>query len=317
VTTPDSAFPNDPAPSNGSVFPDDPIPSKSRDALIRESKDHLAIDVIELCRELHIRAMLGGAPVLNVHGLIAPGISRFASLVVDPASIRHLREALLAHGWIDANPRPGFRLLPSARMVFRHPDEAAGLIIYSVIPGFYADPEVTFDLIWERHKEVPLRGHTVRAMGRLNSAILASHDGLDGRASRARSNFDYFVDQFSRVLTERDREITVDFIRRMGGCAEMHRLIIALGHEPCPFTLPSVAYVRWRLQVTEVSDQLRRAVALAELGPEGRQLLYASRSGRPHSVRDVVLMFRSLPSTVTAILGARRRWARALLYAPE
>jgi hypothetical protein len=290
----------------------DPTSSKARDALIRESKDLIAIDVIELCRDLHIRAMLGGGPVLNAHGLLAPGISRFASIVVDPASIRHLRKALLARGWHDENPPRMFRILPSARLSLRHPDEPAGLILYSVIPGFFADPEAVFDLVWERHKEVPLRGHVVRALGRVNSAILASHDGLDGRSTRARSNFDYFVAQFSRVLTDRERAIVVDLIRKMGGCAEMNRLIIALGETPCDFTLPSIGYAQWRLSIAEPTEQMRRVLALLELGPDGRKLLYASKSGRPNSVRDVVFSIAALPKTAVAIFGSRRRWAQSL-----
>jgi hypothetical protein len=286
--------------------------SKERDALIRESKDHIAIDVFELCRELHIRAMLGGGPVLNAHGLIAPRISRFASIVVDPASIRHLRTALLARGWRDMVSPRGFRILPSARLALQHSHEAAGLILYSVIPGFFADPEATFDLIWERHKELTLRGHTVRTLGRINSAILASHDGLDGRASRARSSFDYFVTQFSKVLDTRERRIAVEHIRKMGGCAEMNRLILALGEEPCQFTLPSIGYSQWRLQIPEPTDQMRRALALLELGPDGRRLFFASRSGRPSSAREVLLVFTNLPKTVVTIFGARRRWAQSL-----
>jgi hypothetical protein len=289
-----------------------PTSSKARDALIRESKDLIAIEVIELCRDLHIRAMVGGGPVLNVHGLIAPIISQFASIVVDPASIRHLRRALLGLGWHDANPRDSFRFLPSARLVMRRSDEPAGLILYSVIPGFFADPEAVFDMVWERHKEVPLRGHTVRALGRINSAILASHDGLDGRASRARSKFDYFVEQFSRLLSEKDRSVAVDLIRKMGGCAEMNRLIVALGDKPCEFTLPSIGYAQWRLSMPEPTEQMRRALALLELGPDGRKQLYASRSGRPHSLGNVARSLAALPKTAVAIFGARRRWAQTL-----
>jgi len=290
----------------------DATSSKARDALIRESKDLIAIKVIELCKDLHIRAMLGGGPVLNAHGLLAPAVSRFASIVVDPASIRHLRKALLARGWRDANSSRMLRILPSARLALQHPDETAGLILYSVIPGFFADPESTFDLIWERRKEVPLRGHRVRTLGRINSAILASHDGLDGRASRARSNFDYFVSQFSKVLNAHERQVTVELIREMGGCAEMNRLILALGEQPCEFTLPSVEYTQWRLQIAEPSDQMRRAVALLELGPDGRGLLYASKLGRPRSARDVFLILAHLPKTVVTIFGARRRWMQSL-----
>jgi hypothetical protein len=287
--------------------------SKARDALIRESKDLIAIRMFELCRDLHIRAMLGGGPILNAHGLMTPAVSRYASLVVDPASLRHLRSALLERGWHDVLRRRLFRILPAARLTFRHPDERAGLILYAVIPGFFADPEATFDMIWERHREVPLRGHTVRAIGRINSAILASHDGLDGRSSRARGNFEYFVDQFSRLLDARERHLVVDFIRTMGGCAEMNRLILALGEQPCEFALPSIAYSQWRLQMTSVpTDQMRRALALLELGPDGRRLLYASKSGRPHSVRDVVLSVVFLPKTVAAVFGAKHRWAQSL-----
>jgi hypothetical protein len=285
---------------------------KSRDALLRESKDLIAIEVMDLCRELRIRAMLGGGPVLNAHGLLTPIVAPNASIVVDPASILHLRAALMQRGWVDTNPSQRFRILPSARFQLNREGELGGLVLYSVLPGFFADPEFTFDLIWERHKEVPLRGHRIRALGRLLSAILASHDGLDGRASRARSRFDYFVDQFSRVINQRDREIAGDLIRRMGGCAEMGRLMEALGLQRCAFVLPSVAYVQWRLQVTDVSDQLRRAVALLELGPDGRKSMFASKSGRPRSASDIVGSIVGLPRTLRAVYGAKRRWARLL-----
>jgi hypothetical protein len=114
------------------------------------------------------------------------------------------------------------------------------------------------------------------------------------------------------VLSSQDRTSAVDLIRKMGGCAEMNRLILAMGEQPCAFTLPSVAYVQWRLQITDVSDQVRRAVALLELGRDGRQLLYSSKSGRPQTLRDVVLSIVGLPRTAVDIFGSQRRWRRSL-----
>lgn len=288
----------------------DAASSKVRDALIRESKDLIAINVIELCKQLHIRAMLGGGPVLIANGLLTPQVSTTASILVDPASFRHLRTALLAEGWLTTPPGRR-RILPSARLSLWHPDEPAKLAVYAVIPGFFNDPEAVFDLIWERHKEVPLRGSTVRALGRINSAILASHDGLDGRLSRARSNFDYFVEQFSRLLDARERAITVDLIRKMGGCAEMHRLIVALGETPCAPSLPSVAYAQWRLQVPEPTEEMRWMLALLELDADGRRLL-RSRDSAPRSVRQRVRSILRLPRTIITILGARRRFEQSL-----
>jgi hypothetical protein len=289
--------------------PSDEAAQRSRADLLRESKDHIAIETIELCRELSIRAMLGGGPVLTSNGLMSPAVAKNASIVVDPASIRHLHGALREHGWRDVAPSGRYRILPSARLTLVHSDEPAGLILYSAIPGFFADPEETFDLIWERHKEIELRGQTVRVLGRVVSAILASHDGLDGRASRQRSNFEYFVEQFRVVLNDHERAVVGDMVAKMGGCAEMRRLLEAIGVAPCAFTLPSSAYVQWRLQVhpAEVTDQLKRAIALLELAAPGRAMLRQSTSGawRP---TDVGRSLCSLPGTLRSIFGAKRRW---------
>jgi hypothetical protein len=290
----------------------DSATSKVRDALIRESKDLIAINVIELCQDLHIRAMLGGGPVLNANGLLTPHVSPSATILVDPASYRHLRTALFELGWQEVRPPRRFRILPPARLMLRYQGEPAGLTIYPVIPAFFADPEETFDLIWERHKEVPLRGHTVRALGRVASAVLASHDGLDGKFTRTRSNFDYFVAQFRKLLKPREREIAVDLIRRMGGCAEMNRLILALGEQPCEFSLPSIGYAQWRLQISEPTDQMRRALAVLELGSDGRKVLFASKSGKPASFREVIVSIARLPRTLAALFGSRRRWAQSV-----
>jgi hypothetical protein len=277
---------------------------------LRESKDRIAIEALELCSELHIRAMVGGDPVLSAHGLLSPNVSRNASLMVDPASIRHLHSALLERGWENVR-EPGPRILPAARLMLTHPMERGGLILYSVIPGFFADPEETFDRIWERHKEIPLRGVTVRALGRLTSAILASRAAVGASVGEQRSNFEYFVGQFRKTITEAERPIVVDLIHSFGGCAEMSLFLQAIGAEPCEFELPTVAYVQWRLTVTDVSDQTRRALALLELAPHGREMMYRSKNGRPRSFGEVVGMVTSLPSTTTAIFGSRRRATRA------
>ncbi len=210
-----------------------------RDPGIRESKDRIAIDAVMLCRRLSIRAMLGGGPVLISNGLMSPAIGRNVAMIVDPASIRHLHRALIERGWRDVAPPRRPRLLPSVRLVLSHDDEPAGLMLYSMIIGFHADPEEVFDLIWERRKEIRLRGQTVPALDRISSAILASHDGLDGRVPLQRSNFDYFVRQFRAGFDERELEELRALIRQVGACAEMAQLLEALDLEPCSFVLPS------------------------------------------------------------------------------
>jgi hypothetical protein len=283
--------------------------ARNRDALLREHKDQMALSLQELLRPLRIRALAGGGSVLTARGIISPTVARTLSVVVDPASQRHFVAAIRSAGWREAPVRRRVRLLPPVRRTFVHDRWIAGLNIFSVIPGFFADPEETFDLLWERRREVPVLGQVIPGLDRLASAVLASHNSLDGRGPHASSQSDFFAEQFRRVLLDEERAELGSLVRQVGGGAEMSAFLDALDIPPVPFQLPSVAYVRWRLRIEDVSDQTRRAVALVELPRRGRRQLYANGSGRPHSLGDVRLMFTSLPGTARAILGSRRRWA--------
>jgi hypothetical protein len=281
---------------------------RASDAQRREHKDRIVVSVMALCRDLRIRALLGGGAVLTAHGLISPRVAQSAALIVDPASVQHLIASLREVGWRDA-PRPrGIHLLPSMTESLVHPDWVAGLTVLSVIPGFFADPEETFDILWERRRQVRIGDAWLPALDRVATAVFASHDGLGGRASRSSSHFEFFMAQFRQVLSEEELADLALLVRRVGGCAEMCAMLEALDITPCAFTLPSAAYAQWRLQVDSASDQVRRAIALLELPPHGRRMLYRSKSGRPASLADVVAMVTGLPTTARAIFGARRRW---------
>ena len=57
---------------------------------------------------------------------------------------------------------------------------------------------------------------------------------------------------------------------------------------------------------------MRRALALLELGPDGRKQLFNSGIGRPTSFGEILRSIARLPGTSAAILGAKRRWALSL-----
>jgi hypothetical protein len=282
---------------------------KGRDAVLREQKDQIAIEIMALCRRLRIRVLAGGGSVLTAQRLMSPTVSKTLSLVVDPASNLHLVAALKAEGWHDAPSRRRTWILPPVKRLMRHDDWIAQINVFSVIPGFFADPEETFDLLWERRRQIPVRGENIPGLDRLASAVLASHNSLDGRGPHASSHSAFFADQFRKVLSESERAEMGRLVQQVGGGGEMSQFLESLGIAPVPFSLPSREYVRWRLQVDEASDQVKRAIALLELPPQGREQLYESKSGRPTSFGELVRMFTSLPGTFRAIFGSRRRWA--------
>lgn len=283
--------------------------SKKRQLLLREHKDQMAVAIVALCRDRHIRALVGGGSVLTAQGIITPTVAPSLSLVVDPASNQHFLAELLRLGWKRVPPTRR-SILPPVRQVLSHPDWLPNLNLFTVIPGFFADPEATFDLLWERRREIPLRGTLIPGLDRLASAVLASHNSLDGRGPHAASHSPYFAEQFRAVLTPEERVDLRRLIFEVGGGAEMSVFLQALGIAPVGFTMPSDEYVKWRLRISHTNPQIGRAVALLDLPRHGRREFYASGSGRLTSVADALRMVSLLPETFRAILGARRRWAR-------
>jgi hypothetical protein len=279
-------------------------------ALLREQKDLLSLEIMALCRRMRIRILAGGGSVLTAQRLISPRVSRTLSLLVDPASSQDLYRALRSEGWRVIRQSRSPRILPPMGRMLVHDEWMAQLVLYAVIPGFFADPETSFDLLWERRRAIPIRGELIAGLDRLASAVLASHNNL-GHSELSKHNSDFFAEQVREALDDTEKRELTGLVRRLGAGAEMRDLLDAAGLEPVEFALPSREYVRWRLQVNDVSDQLKRAVALLELPRSGRRDLYDSKSGRPHTSSDWGQTFSSLPGTFGAVLGARRRWASA------
>lgn len=282
-------------------------------ATLRDHKDQILLELSAQCSGLRIRALAGGGGVFAAQGLIAPAVSGSVSLVVDPASFRHLLAALREQGWISRHEKHRFGVLPAVTTSLHHPRWLAGLTLYSVIPGFFADPEETFDLLWERRRLIPLRGVTVPSLDRVATAIFATHDRLVGRRSRSTAtNFEFFATQFQGAFGQEERDELGVLVRRVGGVEEMRPLLDALDIDAGAFTLPSEGYARWRLELDDVTPDIRWMLGFLELPPHRRDHMFASWVRSTRSLRTLRSRIVQLPVTLDAFLGARKRWARAV-----
>jgi hypothetical protein len=278
-------------------------------AQVRAAKEQILLAVHEACLPLRIRMLAAGGDVFVARGLITPVVSPVLSLIVDPASVRHLVEQLARLGWWRMPGVGG--LLPSGVVRLQHPDFVAGLRLYSVITGFFADPEETFDVLWERREHLAVRGVVVPSLDRISTAIFATHDGLEGRIPAAKSHFDFYVTQFRAALSADERTELGMLVRRVGGVEEMRPLLTALDIEPGPFVLPSAAYASWRLDADTVSDQVRWLLAFIEVRPGRRRELMSLAAAVSRSPRQVWASLVAAPVTLRLILRARRASRRA------
>jgi hypothetical protein len=222
-------------------------------ASIRDGKDRVVADVVGLASGLDMRVMRGGGSVFASHGLISPEISPFVALIVDPARIDELTRALTDNGWTWRRESL-WRVLPPTIRSFERADFADTLNLYSVIPGFFSDPQENFERIWSARDEMVSAGRTIPVLGKLPTIMFAAHHRLDGqRWTRATElHFTYFLAQFQNVLFAGERVALQRFARDLGAEDEVRGMLLGLGLELTAPARPHDAYLRDRLGLESV-----------------------------------------------------------------
>ena len=131
--------------------------------------------------------------------------------------------------------------------------------------------------------------------------ILGLESVLDGWLTAGR-----FATQFERAFTESDKADLRLLIKQVGASNEMKPLLVALGIEPLPPTLPSHWYTCWRLEIEDPSDEIVVMLALIEASPDRRRVLLWSMLD-PRSAAQNWRTIRTARTTVRAFTRARRR----------
>lgn len=231
------------------------VSSSPRGAALRAIKDRLIVQLCARCESNDFRALVGGGIVFPSHGFISPRLLRSVSLILAPADLLPLVESLRAEGWVVARGHRFLSPLPSAVVNLSHADWEVGINLHSIIPGFFGDPETTFEMLWETRATVEIGGVAVAALDKLGTVIFAAHDRLAGDRTRPNpdSNLEYFLKQFRRSLSARECRELENRVRSVGGGQELRSLLEGLGLDPGPIVLPSDEYTMARLRLTRAT----------------------------------------------------------------
>jgi hypothetical protein len=227
------------------------VSSSARGAALRAIKDRLIVQLRSRLEEHDLRALVGGGIVFPTHGLISPRLSRSVALILAPADLAPLVEVLKAEGWVVEHGHRFLSPLPSAITRLSHADWEVVINLHSVIPGFFVDPEVTFEVLWENRSMIEIGGVAVAAFDKLATVIFAAHDRLAGDRTRPNpdSNLEYFLKQFRRALSVRECRELEKRVQLVGGGQELRSLLEGLGLDPGPIVLPSDEYTMARLHL--------------------------------------------------------------------
>ncbi|MGV8885588.1 MAG: hypothetical protein ACOH1T_08390 [Microbacteriaceae bacterium] len=271
-------------------------------AALRASKGRLVTLVARESARRGLRVLAGGGKVLSLHGLISPRVMREVSFIVAPSDLAALVQLMGSDGWVMTPHRRFLAPLPSAITAMTHEEWPCVLWLHSVIPGFFADPEETFDIFWDARSSTQLDGATVQILDKLSTVIFAAHDRLMGDRSRPsiESSLSFFLAQYTRALTDDERTSLLERVRAIGAEQELRPLLEGLGLDPGRAHLPSDDYVMQRLAVESVTSADASLLAALELPVEVRRELLAR--GQARSIGDVL---GDIPLRIQALLRLR------------
>ncbi len=274
----------------------------------RYDKTRVLAEVSQLAADHAIRVLVAGGPVFAAQGLISPGVSRSAILVVDVATVEELLVLVRAEGWVPAaREHSRLAVLPSVMLLLAHPSYTVKLALYTVFPGFYAEPKRVFAILWARRKSMTIAGTTVMTLDRLCTVMMAVHDRLGPQSwnPRAHNYEHYHLEQFAQVLDVGERAELLELVRSLVAIEPMRRLLEVLKIDAGPVVLPGESYARWRLMLPSASSATLYLLALAEC-PARRRISQSFKVLRS-SPKGVLAAAPGFPKAWWLILTSRRR----------
>jgi hypothetical protein len=111
-------------------------------------------------------------PVASAQGLRGPRGSVDVDVLVDPARRSRLAERLTRMDWLDEHPYTSPTVLPMHSLTHRHAQWSCELDLHDRFPGFFADPQEVFDLLWERRETVEVAARTLSCPDRAAHALV-------------------------------------------------------------------------------------------------------------------------------------------------
>jgi hypothetical protein len=297
--------------------PAGPLPSYAEEG---DPRHDAFLAVFAEADRLVVPVLMGGGVVYVQHGLISPRVSRALSLVVDPVGVGALLGALGAAGWTPARP-PSRLMIPVAVISLRHLPSNAYLDLYPIIPGYLRHPESVFERLWSHRVSMRAFGREVWALDRLTMMMLAVHSRLGPRTGgpKLEEFREFFLLQFSAVITAEERERLPALTRAVGGEGVMRPFFEQLGMQCPPARVASLAYARARFASDDVTAIARLLIgrwdsAVRPRPRFARDVRVARRWVWRRAVPQVLALARMLP---TVVIRRRRALFRALGVAPR
>lgn len=130
--------------------------------------------VATVARDHGIRVLIIKGPILAIQGLRVTKVSADVDVLVDPAAYPQFLEALAGLGWHERpSPESPPMLVPYHSTTLIHDLWGCDIDAHHSFPGIFADPQVAFDVLWQRRTSVSIAAVEVPTSDVLGNAVIA------------------------------------------------------------------------------------------------------------------------------------------------
>lgn len=164
-----------------------------------------------IAHQLSIRVLSIKGPAADYHALRAAHVSVDADLLVHPDEFAAFCAALEARGWHERVARSTPTILEPHSRTYIHPQWPCDIDVHERFPGFFADPGVVFDELWDRRVTLYVGAVGIMIPSLVSSMMIGALHALRNMSiPRHRAEWDSIV----IMLNERIDDLQqADFLR--------------------------------------------------------------------------------------------------------
>ncbi|MGO4680959.1 nucleotidyltransferase family protein [Microbacterium sp. 2MCAF23] len=167
-----------------------------------------------IARGLGVRALSLKGPIAAHYALRPPRASADADVLIEPQRFAEFCAALESRGWHTRVGRATPALLPQHSMTYIHSDWPCDIDVHWMFPGFFADAEDVFDVLWSSRLEVSLAHSPVQAPSKAGATvIMALHAERDRRSPKHAEEHELVLTALNETFTGTERDEFVEIAR--------------------------------------------------------------------------------------------------------
>ena len=186
--------------------------------------------VTRVAEDAGIRVLFIKGPILAMQGLRPERQSVDVDVLVDPSRFEEMQQRLREIGWRIEVPGTGAHVMTFHSKAYRHDNWPCEIDVHDRFPGFFADPQDVFEVLWARRTTAAIAGREVPCPDILgNTAVAALHALRDPSYERSRRDLAFMTEALGEALDQGQLRELAELAVATGAADTLRPFLDAIG----------------------------------------------------------------------------------------